>query len=49
MENDEFVRYLILHSNIPGKKMTHMIIEEHVAFLKSLDAKEQLVLAGPYV
>lgn len=44
---DSLVRYVILLSHA-GKPMTESIVRSHVAHLKGLDEKGQLVLCGPF-
>lgn len=46
--SDRFTRYVITLTRNPGKERDEALIREHVAFLRRLDAAEQLVLAGPF-
>jgi len=48
MKKDKFIRYVILLTKT-GKSMTEELIRAHVAHLKELDKKGQLVLCGPYL
>lgn len=45
---DKWIRYVILLSH-SGKKITEELIRSHVAHLKELDRKGQLVLCGPFL
>lgn len=46
--NDNFL-YVILLSMNHGKKLSEPIIREHVSFLRGLEQKGQLALAGPFL
>ncbi|MMZ59010.1 YciI-like protein [compost metagenome] len=45
---DEDIRYVILLSVVPGKKMTEELIRAHVRHLKQLDLEGKLELCGPF-
>ncbi|MGC5324996.1 YciI family protein [Brevibacillus sp. SYSU BS000544] len=45
---DSFVRYVILLNMNEGKSLNEQLIREHVAYLRDLDQKGQLVLCGPF-
>ncbi|ODS30750.1 MAG: YciI-like protein [Candidatus Scalindua rubra] len=47
-KKDEFIRYVVLLSHIPGKSMSEKLVRDHVSHLKMLDEKGQLVLCGPF-
>ena len=49
MEIDQFTRFVVLISNIPGKNPNKDQICEHVKFLQRLEEGGQLVLCGPFV
>ena len=49
MTDDNFQRYVILLSKLPDKSDTLEIIREHVAYIRSLDDRGILVLAGPFL
>lgn len=48
MVNNEFLKYVILLSRIPGKELTEEIVRAHVQHLKQLDRTGQLILCGPF-
>ena len=47
--NDDFIRYVIFLKLINGKELTKNVIRKHILYLKELDEKGQLVLAGPFL
>lgn len=47
-QTDQYVRYVILLSMNEGKSLHEQLIREHVAYLRDLDEKGQLVLCGPF-
>ncbi len=47
--DNEFTRYVILLSHVPGQTRTEELIRAHVAHLEKLDEKGQLILAGPFM
>ncbi len=48
-ERDEFIRHVILLSNIPGKPRSTAVIKEHIEYLRELERKSQFVLCGPFL
>lgn len=48
MNNDKFIRYVVLLSKT-GNNIPEELIKAHVAYLKELDVKGQLVLCGPFL
>ena len=46
--SEEFIRYVILLTVVPGKTLTDDLIKAHVKHLKELDDKGLLVLCGPF-
>lgn len=43
-----FTRYVILLSMNPGRSFNEELVRQHVAYLRDLDRKGQLVLCGPF-
>ena len=48
MKEDDFIRYVILLTQT-GTSTTEELIRAHVAHLKELDRRGQLVLCGPFL
>jgi uncharacterized protein YciI len=46
--SDEFTRYVIILTRNPERERDDALIRAHVEFLRELDRKGQLVLAGPF-
>ncbi|MFH2004942.1 MAG: YciI family protein [bacterium] len=49
MSDNAFVLYVILLTKNPGRPFTDEIVRAHVAHIKALDEREQLVLCGPFL
>ena len=47
-EGDRFTHYVITLTRNPDREADDDLIREHVAFLRELDRKGQLVSAGPF-
>lgn len=46
--NEDFKRFVILLTQIPGVETTEALIRRHVAYLRELDRRGQLVICGPF-
>ena len=47
--NDPSLRFVVLLHAVPGTARGEPLIRRHVAFLKTLEARGELDLAGPFV
>ena len=45
---DEFTRYVILLTPVPGQQRDEALVRRHVAYIKELDRKGRFVLGGPF-
>lgn len=48
MTNDQFTKFVIILTSVPGAQSNEALIRDHVRFLKKLDAEKKLVLCGPF-
>ena len=44
----EYIRYVILLSQVPERTLTKELIQAHIAHLRELDDEGKLILCGPF-